>query len=102
MCGDSDEAYYANQEDDFIFEDFARLRLKGYSSTDETEAWPQWSVSLAAGVVTSVSVVARPTKHRHSRAARSNSRDVMLLWPYDKGRIKTQSGLMLQQWRRVG
>ena len=35
---DSGEGYYANQEDDFIFEDFARLRLKGYSSMDETDA----------------------------------------------------------------
>ena len=35
---DSGEAYYANQEDDFIFEDFARLRLKGYCSIDETDA----------------------------------------------------------------
>ena len=40
LSGDSGEGYYANQEDDFIFEDFARLRLKGYSNTDETEAWP--------------------------------------------------------------
>jgi len=38
LSGDSGEGYYANQEDDFIFEDFARLRLKGYSNTDETEA----------------------------------------------------------------
>jgi len=37
LLGNSGEGYYANQEDDFIFEDFARLRLKGYS-VDETEA----------------------------------------------------------------
>ncbi|KAK2162641.1 hypothetical protein NP493_1511g00000 [Ridgeia piscesae] len=29
--------YYANQDDDFIFEDFARLRLKGHDN-DDTEA----------------------------------------------------------------
>ena len=40
-AADSAEGYYANQEDDFIFEDFARLRLKGYNSNDETEAWRQ-------------------------------------------------------------
>jgi len=39
LPGDSGDGYYANQEDDFIFEDFARLRLKGYSM-DDTEAWP--------------------------------------------------------------
>ena len=37
LPGDSGDGYYANQEDDFIFEDFARLRLKGYSM-DDTEA----------------------------------------------------------------
>ncbi|ELT93486.1 hypothetical protein CAPTEDRAFT_177196 [Capitella teleta] len=31
------EGYYANQDDDFIFEDFARLRLKGHEGED-TEA----------------------------------------------------------------
>lgn len=31
------EGYYANQDDDFIFEDFARLRLKGHDG-DEAEA----------------------------------------------------------------
>jgi len=31
------EGYYANQDDDFIFEDFARLRLKGHEG-DDTEA----------------------------------------------------------------
>ncbi|CAH1781673.1 unnamed protein product [Owenia fusiformis] len=31
------EGYYANQDDDFIFEDFARLRLKGHDG-DDTEA----------------------------------------------------------------
>ncbi len=34
----SGEGYYANQDDDFIFEDFARLRLKGHEG-DDTEAW---------------------------------------------------------------
>ena len=33
----SGEGYYANQDDDFIFEDFARLRLKGHEG-DDTEA----------------------------------------------------------------
>ena len=37
-CVFSGEAgYYANQDDDFIFEDFARLRLKGHDA-DDTEA----------------------------------------------------------------
>ncbi len=37
MCF-STEGYYANQDDDFIFEDFARLRLKGIEGEDGTEA----------------------------------------------------------------
>jgi beta-arrestin len=32
------EGYYANQDDDFIFEDFARLRLKGHDGEEGTEA----------------------------------------------------------------
>jgi len=37
LPGGSGEGYYVNQENDFIFEDFARLRLKGYS-VDDTDA----------------------------------------------------------------
>ena len=33
----SGEGYYANQDDELIFEDFARLRLKGLEG-DDTEA----------------------------------------------------------------
>ena len=38
----SGEGYYANQDDDFIFEDFARLRLKGHEG-DDTEAWDSFT-----------------------------------------------------------
>ena len=33
----SGEPFYADKDDDFIFEDFARLRLKGHEG-DDTEA----------------------------------------------------------------
>ena len=39
----SGEGYYANQDDELIFEDFARLRLKGLEG-DDTEAWTMCTV----------------------------------------------------------
>ena len=59
ICCFSGEGYYTNQDDDFIFEDFARLRLKGHEG-DDTEAWVQdgWP---AAGLVCSLTTRRRVT-----------------------------------------